>query len=231
MIITLSGGIGSGKDTIANFLCAERGFVKLSFADSLKDAVAAIFGLDRDMLEGNTPESRAWREELLPYWDEVLDLDQPVTARLILELVGTEVFRKFCPDIWVYSLMDKAKHFRDEGTSVVITDCRFINELKRLDKMGALQLGTFRHHEPWERAFYAVLRKHNITPDIDWQDPDSVSTLETISKLIKLSGVKVHRSRWEFLLWNRYAKVLHNTASLQSLYHQVDTAIWDHVNK
>ena len=40
MIIGISGLIGSGKDTVANFLI-EKGFVKGSFADSLKDSVSA----------------------------------------------------------------------------------------------------------------------------------------------------------------------------------------------
>ena len=57
MLIGLVGLIGSGKDTVAERLVSHHGFVRDSFAQSLKDATASIFGWDREMLEGNT-ESR-----------------------------------------------------------------------------------------------------------------------------------------------------------------------------
>ena len=51
MILGVTGLIGSGKDTIADYLVTEHGFKRVSFAASLKDAVAAVFGWDREMLE------------------------------------------------------------------------------------------------------------------------------------------------------------------------------------
>ena len=67
MIIGICGLIGSGKGTVADFLVEQQGFKKLSFADKLKDGVASVFGWDREMLEGNNPDSRAWREKVDPY--------------------------------------------------------------------------------------------------------------------------------------------------------------------
>ena len=52
MLIGLVGLIGSGKDTVAEFLVKEHKFQRDSFAKSLKDAVSAIFGWDRELLEG-----------------------------------------------------------------------------------------------------------------------------------------------------------------------------------
>ena len=63
MIIGICGFIGSGKDTIADYLVNLHGFRRESFANSLKDAVAQIFGWDRIMLEGRTKQSREWREQ------------------------------------------------------------------------------------------------------------------------------------------------------------------------
>ena len=63
MLIGLVGLIGSGKDTVAERLVSHHGFRRDSFARSLKDAVSNIFGWDRELLEGNTKESRAWREQ------------------------------------------------------------------------------------------------------------------------------------------------------------------------
>ena len=48
MIIGICGFIGSGKDTIADYLVNFHEFRRESFASSLKDAVSAVFGWDRD---------------------------------------------------------------------------------------------------------------------------------------------------------------------------------------
>ena len=42
MIIGITGLIGSGKDTIADYLTTHHGFKRISFAASLKDAVSVV---------------------------------------------------------------------------------------------------------------------------------------------------------------------------------------------
>ena len=54
MIIGICGLIGSGKDTIADYLVTNYNFKKLSFADKLKDSVATMFDWDRELLDGKT---------------------------------------------------------------------------------------------------------------------------------------------------------------------------------
>ena len=44
MIIGVTGFIGSGKDTIADLLVTNHKFKRVSFASSLKDAAANVFG-------------------------------------------------------------------------------------------------------------------------------------------------------------------------------------------
>ena len=73
MIIGISGLIGSGKNTCADFIkeiLPEYHFEYLSFAARLKDMVAVLFNWDREMLEGKTEKSRAWRMEPDPFWSE-----------------------------------------------------------------------------------------------------------------------------------------------------------------
>lgn len=126
MLIGLVGLIGSGKDTVADFLVKEHGFHRDSFAKSLKDAVSAIFGWDRALLEGDTQESRMWRERIDPYWSN--KLNKAVTPRYILQHWGTEVMRgHFHDSIWIDSFTA-----RYTGGNIVLSDTRFINEINTI---------------------------------------------------------------------------------------------------
>ena len=104
MIIGLCGLIGSGKDTAADYLCNFHEFRRDSFASTLKDAVASVFGWDRELLEGRTKQAREWREQIDPWWADRMHMPN-LTPRLILQLWGTEVCRRgFHDDIWIASL-------------------------------------------------------------------------------------------------------------------------------
>jgi len=145
MIVGITGLIGSGKDTIAEYLITKHGFKKLSFAASLKDAVAAVFGWDRSLLEGTTKESREWREEVDQWWAKKLNMPH-LTPRWVLQYWGTEVCRQgFHNDIWVASLENQ---LRQTKNNVVITDCRFINELNAIKNAGGVTIRVSRGPEP-----------------------------------------------------------------------------------
>jgi hypothetical protein len=53
-IIAICGFQGAGKDTLADILVNNYGFIRVSFAGAVKDVASAIFGWDREMLEGRT---------------------------------------------------------------------------------------------------------------------------------------------------------------------------------
>ena len=93
MIIGITGLIGSGKDTAADYLCTFHGFKRMSFASALKDAVAIIFNWDRELLEGSTKASREWREQVDEWWAERLNIPH-LTPRWVLQQWGTDVARK-----------------------------------------------------------------------------------------------------------------------------------------
>lgn len=132
MIIGICGFISSGKDTAADYLVNFHEFRRESFANSLKDAVSAVFGWDRELLEGRTKESREWREQRDEWWSE--RLNKNVTPRNILQYWGTEVIRNgYHDDMWIASLENKLRASKD---SIVITDCRFPNEIKAIKQQG-----------------------------------------------------------------------------------------------
>ena len=106
MLIGICGLIGNGKGTVADYLVEKHQFEKLSFADSLKDGVSAVFGWDRDMLEGDTDRSRIWREKADEFWTS--ETGDTVSPRLVLQLFGTDCMRQgFFDGIWVSLVKQK----------------------------------------------------------------------------------------------------------------------------
>jgi hypothetical protein len=144
MIIGFVGFIGSGKDTAADYLVNFHGFRRDSFANTLKDAVSAVFGWDRVLLEGRTKEAREWREQRDDWWSN--RLGKEITPRHILQYWGTEVCRQgFHDDIWIASLENK---IRKTGDDIVISDVRFPNEIKAIKNAGGKVVRVVRGPDP-----------------------------------------------------------------------------------
>mgnify|MGYP001454837702 FL=1 len=151
MIIGICGLIGSGKGTVADILVEQHNYEKLSFADKLKDGVSSVFGWNREMLEGDTDESRKWREEADKFWTE--ETGETITPRLILQLFGTDCMRNgFFDGIWV-SLV-KQELLKNKQKNYVIPDVRFENEAKMIRSLGGKICQVRRGPDPlWFRLY------------------------------------------------------------------------------
>ena len=146
MIIGLVGLIGSGKGTISDYLINEYGFVSYSFASSLKDCLSAIFGWDREMIEGSTIESREWREKIDPWWASKLSIPN-FTPRWAMQNIGTELFRnQFHTDTWILSLQRKV--LNSSSKNIVISDIRFKNEFHAVQDLGSTMIQVKRGNDP-----------------------------------------------------------------------------------
>ena len=156
MIIGICGFQSSGKDTIADLLVREYGYKKLSFASMLKDIVSLMFGWPRDRLEGLTKEDREWREQIDPWWAKTLDKPM-LSPRYVLQYFGTELFRNnWHPEIWIKIVEKQLNNY----TNVVITDCRFTNEINMLKQNGGQIIHVHRNKPVW-------FDKYKLGEDVD----------------------------------------------------------------
>jgi len=145
MIIGICGLIGAGKDTAADYLVNWHEFRRDSFAATLKDAVAGVFNWDRELLEGRTKSARGWREQPDHWWADRLGISN-LTPRWVLQHWGTDVFRDhFHQDIWIASLENKLRKTED---NVVISDCRFSNEVESIRRAGGRVIRIVRGPDP-----------------------------------------------------------------------------------
>jgi len=205
-LIGVVGWIGSGKGTVSDILVDEYGFEKLSFADSLKDAVSVVFGWQRNLLEGDTEESRVFREAPDEYWTQCFGYE--VTPRKILQVFGTEACRDvFHQDIWVGSLIKKIQ----PNKKYVIADVRFPNEILRLRKHGGSIVHVNRGKYP---EWYATAVTENTTL------PDYRFTLEDEGRLMSQLYPHVHSSEWAWV-GTQFDHVIYNDHDLQHLKKEV----------
>jgi len=203
MIIGICGFIGCGKDTVADYLINQHGFQRESFASTLKDAVSAVFGWDREMLEGRSKEARLAREEVDEWWAKKLNMPS-LTPRWVLQYWGTEVARKsFHDSIWVHSLERK---LLDSTSDVVITDCRFPNEVKTIKEAGGQVVWVQRGAMP------------------DWLDAARAANEGEVWGINTMNVLEIHSSEWSWLNTN-FDHILDNNYDLTHLYDQIESIL------
>ena len=133
-IIAICGAKRSGKDVLAKYLVATRGFKKLSFAEPLKKAVRELFNFN-DIQVGIDEENAVGDEK------EIIDERWGISPRKALQFFGTEIMqhaidelipntnRGFLADILISRISCDSC---DSCDSYVISDLRFLHEYNKL---------------------------------------------------------------------------------------------------
>ncbi len=131
-LIGLTGPAGSGKDSVADVLCRDHGFVRYEFARPLKAMLAAI-GVDANdratkelphPLFGKSPRRMA--QTLGTEW-----MREMVNANGWLLLAGAFVDRVRqvnSPEAYARYVAGESGFIPLQAKGIVITDCRFQNE-------------------------------------------------------------------------------------------------------
>jgi len=202
MIIGLVGFISAGKG-IAGHALKDLGFVEDSFAAPLKDALSAIFGWERHLLEGDTTESREFREQIDPWWAKKLNI-QNFSPRKAMQNISTDVFRKyFNDDLWMLSL---ERRFLNKNSNKVITDVRFRNELKLIKNLGGKIIRIKKGPEP---EWYETALENNTTK----------------SGIMEIKYPNIHISEWDWIGSPDIDLVIENDGTIEDLNIKIKNQI------
>lgn len=138
MLIALSGYAGAGKDSVADVLVAERGFIKYAWANTLRLAAAALNPVvatkedDCVGLRYNDVIGEVGYTEAKSRYPEV---------RAILQRLGTEVGRDLISDtVWVDTTIRRIKREHSLSADIVIADTRFLNEAEAVKNLSSNNL-------------------------------------------------------------------------------------------
>ena len=167
MIIGLSGYARSGKDSIAEYLVTDKGFVRVAFADSIK---AALIKLNPILEDGRTLNEHVKRFG----WDTTKDRTE---TRRLLQVFGTEVGRDmFGNAFWVGLAFEKIYQY-PEDTNFVITDVRFPNEADAIRSRGGKVWRVEREGVPPVNNHISELAMDDYDFDLILRNNHSLDTL------------------------------------------------------
>lgn len=199
-IVAICGVIGSGKNTLSRAF-EQSGYVQVSFAKTLKDVVASVFGWDRNLVEGDTLESRVFRDTVDEFWSKRLGME--ITPRFMLQHFGTDLLRKHFDDkIWIYSLEKQIMNLHSD--KVIITDCRFPNELKMVRELNGTIIEVQKNELP---EWYEYCKKYNFCIELGNQWEHKIPS--------DMYGI--HSSEYSWVGVNRPNYVIKNDTTAEAL--------------
>jgi hypothetical protein len=161
-IIGISGRAGAGKDACADFIHKDFNFVRIALADEVKRIAGKLFNFSDDQLWGPS-ELRSLpntKYPLPPKYQDGTSVIKYLTPRRACQKLGTEFGRECYENIWIDKVLETANRLREArknletldylfhcglfdcgGTvpdynGVVISDCRFLNELEEIKNAG-----------------------------------------------------------------------------------------------
>jgi len=130
VIIGLSYSMYTGKTTAANYLVKNYGFVKVSFANKLKETVKDLYNLTDEQTKGKSKE--------IP----IVEMNN-LTPRDIMQKFGESNRKIYCP-VWINYVFQKTIPSLSPASAVVIDDCRYKNEADKIKEYGGVVINILR---------------------------------------------------------------------------------------
>lgn len=137
MLIGLIGLKGSGKDTLVDSLSAKYGdkkIINLKYASGIKSILNDYFDIPKEIYE-----HPAIKETRIVYGTKF-------TVRQLMIKIGT-FFREINPYFWVNYTMNQYLAIQElyPNSIIIVTDCRFDNEIKGIKHKGGFILDVRRN--------------------------------------------------------------------------------------
>lgn len=148
-----------------------------SFADSLKQGICMdILGLTYDQCYGSDDDKNSLTDIL---WENIPDNKHdkkgPMTAREVMEVIGTDIFRRIKDDVWVSATLRKIE--QDKTSIAIVVDCRFPNEVDSIKAHGGKVIRLTRNPFDSSATAEMALDSHKY----DWTNFDYVCNNENMS--------------------------------------------------
>lgn len=177
-IIGLTGFAGSGKDAFAKFLVATGNFVRIGFADAVKEMALV---LDPKIFTGSRstgPEPYSYLSTIVMAdgWDKAKQIPE---VREYLQILGTEAGRNILGnDVWVNAAKLKADEAISKGFNVVITDVRFPNEEHYIKSEGGILIRIVRENVGAVNDHISDVGIDSLNPDVYVHNDGSLEDLK-----------------------------------------------------
>jgi hypothetical protein len=158
MLIGITGKMGSGKTTTANYLVNSWKFQEYVIAEPIKQ-IAKIFGFTHSQLYGTQNQ----KLEIHPQWG--------ISGREFLQKVGTDMFRDLLPTVIpdmkindsVWCDIFRIKH--DKSRHTVVSDVRFLNEARAIKDLGGIIIKIITDRVTYNNFHISELEQDGIPYD------------------------------------------------------------------
>ncbi|MBS7457687.1 adenylate kinase [Coralloluteibacterium stylophorae] len=133
-IIGITGKARTGKDTLAEYLVSDHGYVRIGFADPIREFVAELTGFSVEQLMDSSLK------------EQPIDWLGGKSPRELMQTLGTEWGRQMVhEDLWLLVAHMRVRAARQAGApGVVISDVRFDNEAQFVQELGGRVVGLTR---------------------------------------------------------------------------------------
>lgn len=189
-IVVLVGRMGSGKTTVADIL-ASYNYTNITFAEPIKAFASALLFTDNE-LNGTQSEKLA----VSPLWG--------VSGRKFMQMFGTEICRdtlcKLIPSMSQLFIRVVEQKILNATSNIVISDCRFLDELAMAKRLGAIVVKIVRGKGHAMSTHISESELDTCSYDIIINNNNTIENLE-LQLIDKLSLDQLHKQTKQKKYW------------------------------